>query len=209
MLKRLSDYWKKSIIHVETEDVTFDDEGVNSSENISGTEDTQNLANEVPVEASTGEVHPGEYDEMDTNKQLSENKSGEQSQKLDTNDITEVPKKKPKKKTQITFERYEAISNAIATYLRSKETEAGMSTEKSKIPYLTWGETVKWYLEHCEKQIGDSVDELRDLRKLTNLVIRRLISVDHVLIYITEESAAENIEEEDRKIAVHPNYVVW
>jgi len=83
-----------------------------------------------------------------------------------------------------------------------------MSTEKSKIPYLTWGETVQWYLEHCEKQIGDSVDELRDLRKLTNLVIRRLISVDHVLIYITEESAAENIEEEDRKIAVHPNYVV-
>ena len=198
---------KKSIIHVETEDVTFDDEGVNSSENISGTEDTQNLANDVPVEASTGEVHPGEYGEMDTNKQLTEIKSGEQSQKLDTN-ITEVSKKKPKKKTQITFERYEAISNAIATYLRSKESEAGMSTEKSKIPYLTWGETVQWYLEHCEKQIGDSVDELRDLRKLTNLVIRRLISVDHVLIYITEESAAENIEEEDRKIAVHPNYVV-
>jgi len=87
---------KKSIIHVETEDVTFDDEGVNSSENISGTEDTQNLANDVPVEASTGEVHPGEYGEMDTNKQLSEIKSGEQSQKLDTN-ITEVSKKKTEK----------------------------------------------------------------------------------------------------------------
>merc|ERR1712238_264976 len=109
---------KKSIIHVETEDVTFDDEGVNSSENISGTEDTQNLANDVPVEASTGEVHPGEYGEMDTNKQLTEIKSGEQSQKLDTN-ITEVSKKKTEKENT-TFERYEAISNAIATYLRSK-----------------------------------------------------------------------------------------
>jgi len=108
-----------------------------------------------------------------------------------------------KKKTQITFEQYEAISNAISTYLRSKENE----TEEDS-SFLTWGQTVDWYLNQCEAQIGDSMEELRRLRKLTNLVIRRLIAVDHVLIYIGGDGAAESMEEEDRKIAVHPNYVV-
>ena len=66
--------------------------------------------------------------------------------------------------------------------------------------------TVQWYLEQCKEQIGDSVEERIQLQKLTNLVIRRLIKVDSVLIYIGGN--IEEIAEEDRKIAVHPNFVV-
>jgi len=67
---------------------------------------------------------------------------------------------------------------------------------------------LQWYLEQCEEQIGDSVEELNRLRKLTNMVIRRLITVDHILIYLGGESVAMENHEKDRTLAVHPNYVV-
>ena len=105
-----------------------------------------------------------------------------------------------KKKFQITFDQYEAMSNAISTYLRSQESLGGESK------YLTWGQTVDWYIKQCEAQIGDSMQELQNLRRLTNLVIRKLISADHVLIYIGGDGAAESIEEKNRCIAVHPNF---
>ena len=81
-------------------------------------------------------------------------------------------------------------------------------SEPSESKYLTWGQVVEWYLNQCETQIGESLNELRRLRKLTNLVIRRLITVDHVLIYIGGDSVVEEKQEEERLIAVHPNYVV-
>ena len=183
---------RKSIIHVETEDVTFEDEFDDQDFDRTEGEVDKNLE-ETEVE-EPHEYHAGEYN-------AEENDDG------DGEDTDEPPKKKQKKgkkkKTQITFEQYEAISNAISTYLRSMENE----TEEEST-YLTWGETVEWYLLQCETQIGDSMEELRRLRKLTNLVIRRLITVDHVLMYIGGDGAAESMNEEDRRLAVHPNYVV-
>jgi len=96
--------------------------------------------------------------------------------------------------------------------LRSREDEGddgdNAQSSTSNPTYLTWGQVADWYLEQCESQIGDSLEELNRLTKLTNLVIRRLISKDHVLIYVGGEGVADTMEERDRKIAVHPNYVV-
>ncbi len=181
---------RKSIIHVETEDVTFEDDFDDNDGGDDGDGGREN--------ATEAGHHTGEY-----------NPDGNSEDHLATAEETdaEPPKKKikksKKKKTQITFEQYEAISNAISTYLRSKEND-----EEEESTYLTWGQTVDWYLKQCEAQIGDSAEELRRLRKLTNLVIRRLISVDHTLIYIGGDGAAESQEEADRFIAVHPNYDV-
>ena len=66
-------------------------------------------------------------------------------------------KKSKKKKTQISFEQYGAISNAISAYLRSKESEQD-DTEGEESKYLTWGEVAEWYLEQCEVDIGDSLE---------------------------------------------------
>eukprot|EP00551_Chaetoceros_affinis_P014333 CAMPEP_0203710912 /NCGR_PEP_ID=MMETSP0091-20130426/66947_1 /ASSEMBLY_ACC=CAM_ASM_001089 /TAXON_ID=426623 /ORGANISM="Chaetoceros affinis, Strain CCMP159" /LENGTH=397 /DNA_ID=CAMNT_0050588551 /DNA_START=1 /DNA_END=1194 /DNA_ORIENTATION=- len=194
---------RKSIIHVETEDVTFEDD-------LEDRDIDQREHNNIPSEGGNSqeietqnepEYHTGEYNPEEDEENV------EPPSQTPFEEEDEPPKKKvrkaKKKKTQITFEQYEAISNAISTYLRSKENE----TEEDS-SFLTWGQTVDWYLNQCEAQIGDSMEELRRLRKLTNLVIRRLIAVDHVLIYIGGDGAAESMEEEDRKIAVHPNYVV-
>jgi len=203
---------RKSIIQVETADVTFEDE----EENDRGCENMA-IANveggEGGEDGNTTINRRGEYDPSENTTEVDKNsitQVGEEKNETDDNSedkmASKKPKKSKKKKTQITFEQYEIISNAIATYLRSKEGESG--DVNSDPAYLTWGDTVQWYLEQCEVDIGDSLEELKRLRKLTNLVIRRLITVDHVLIYIGGEGAANKMNEKDRKIAVHPNYVV-
>lgn len=193
---------RKSIIHVETEDVTFDDvdefdDGPpdDAMEENGDADDWQaEMADAPPLAEAAG------GDAMDAFNE------GEEGQPPAKPAKVKKAKKKAKKKTQISFEEYESISNSIATYLRSRESEAeraeGEGEEEST--YLTWGQVVEWYLEQCEAQIGDSLEELKRLKKLTNLVLRRLVKVDHVLVVIGDSE----ILEPERKLAVHPNYVV-
>lgn len=178
---------RKSIIHVETEDVTFEE----GDEFVDGPPDNydEDITNDAPEQNN---VPPP--DAVDINE------TQQQSQK--------PPKsKKTKTKTQISFEQYESISNAIATYLRSRESDAeGVegAGEEEESTYLTWGQVIEWYLEQSKSVIGDSTEELNHMRKLTNLVLRRLVKVDHVLVVI----GSSDIPELERKLAVHPNYVV-
>lgn len=203
---------KKSIIHVETEDVTFDEEEDDDDDDEENDEvrqvynnKEQNVENDENIDT-----------ENDENDQQVSNISREAQQQEEETSKKRKKKKKKKKKTQITFEEYESISSAISTYLRSKEQniveddddnddEKEENNVVRKQKYCTWGETVEWYLGQCEGQIRDSEEERDRLTNLTNLVIRRLINVDRVLIYIGE---SEGIEDSEKTIAVHPNYAV-
>ena len=192
---------RKSIVHVETEDVTFD-EGDEFDEEEPPQEDRGLEENQGDVDESGGpqgtpnDVPPPPVAEASGEDNMDETKEDEGEPK------PPKAKKAKKKKTQISFEQYESISNALSTYLRSRESEVEGEGDE-EITYLTWGQAVDWYLEQSESAIGDSVDELNRMRKLTNLVLRRLVKVDHVLVVIGES----DIPESDRKLAVHPNYV--
>jgi len=220
---------RKSIIHVETEDVTFEDDDDGGHDSGAGVGDGGTAVNtesgDVGPRAEPVQQHPGEYnggendvEAVKTEKSAAAKASAstEETTLAEQQEIKPPPrkraKKSKKKKTQITFEQYESISNAIATYLRSMEDAGGGDEEGAEPQYLTWGQAEEWYLEQCEEQIGDSVEELERMRKLTNLVIRRLIKVDRVLVYIGAEDEDEGgISEEDelqKKVAVHPNYVI-
>lgn len=199
---------QKSIIHVETEDVTFDneDDDDNDEQVLAGGNDDDNDGGDDGTRMETEPTsHPGEYTNEDDAQESQPTTFVEdpESQGRDTQKVEELPKKKKskKKKTQITFEEFESISNAIATYLRSLESD----DEEIESKYLTWKEVVDWYLEQREEEIGDSMEELERMRKMVNLVIRRLINVDHVLMYIGD-SPSTKAEEQTTKIAVHPNY---
>lgn len=197
---------RKSIIHVETEDVTFDEgEEFAGPPNDHGTFDENVRGEDGAHDQRENEDGPpapaGAAGEDDMDEAKEADKSAQQQPKP-------AKAKKAKKKTQISFEQYESISNAIATYLRSRESESeqvkGGGEEDEESTYLTWGQVVEWYLEQCESTIGDSLEELDHMRKLTNLVLRRLVKVDHVLVVMGDAE----IPEFERKLAVHPNYVV-
>mmetsp|Transcript_29176 Transcript_29176/g.43370 ORF Transcript_29176/g.43370 Transcript_29176/m.43370 type:complete len:878 (-) Transcript_29176:688-3321(-) len=207
---------RKSIIHVETEDVTFEegDDGDDDGGGVGGTAASHDAGDESLQQNHPGEYHGGD-NEVDAPTSHT-SAAATTSEDMETTQQQQPPQQQPstkkkskkskKKKTQITFEQYESISNAIATYLRSREGDGGGEEEGSEPQYLTWGQAEEWYLEQCEEQIGDSMEELDRMRKLTNLVIRRLIKVDRVLVYIGAEE--EQGDEREKKIAVHPNYVI-
>jgi len=189
---------QKSIIHVETEDVTFDNEEEDEPLGGGDEDDGGDGDDGTPMETEPAS-HPGEYTEAEDSQKSAAAPAPED---VDTQEPPK-PKKSKKKKTQITFEEFESISNAIATYLRSLESE----DEEVESKYLTWHQVVDWYLEQREEEIGDSMEELERMRKMVNLVIRRLINVDHVLMYIGDAPSTK-AEEQETKIAVHPNYVM-
>ena len=184
---------KKSIIHVETEDVTFEEEAAEFSTmpQVSDDDDING--------ATRNELHPGEYN--------GKNDVGidDAVPKAEKVEPPKKKRKKKKKKTNITFEQYQSISNALAMHLRFIEDRSNTSEEE--IPaYISRSDAVKWYLEQCEAEIGDSLEELERMKKLTDLVVQRLIEKDRVLVYIGDYP--DSVPVDDRLIAVHPNFVI-
>jgi DNA replication licensing factor MCM6 len=185
---------RKSIIHVETEDVTFDDEFlqediIESAIEEEGVHELPNEHNEDP------QVIEEKQDEMEVGYNVDDSEPLEEAK----NDRKTKGKQKKVKKSKITFEEYERIANSLAVYLRAKEEE-----NPEKPVYLTWNEAVDWYLSQIQGEIGDSIEELNRMKKLTNLVVRRLIEKDRVLVFIGELDGPEK----ERLIATHPNYSI-
>lgn len=207
---------KTSIIQVETSDVEMDgddgdfDDDFDAEEGAIGEEDnTQQMQTEsqaAETQDSAGPEtqagpeaqpfnRPGEY-----SNEEGHNEDANQASK--DADHSAEQKKQKKKKTKISFEEYESITNAVATHLRSLETE-----DESQTPSLKWSEVVEWYVEQMENDIGDSVEMLDEMRKKINLVIRRLVNVDQVLVTLGAPPK-NKIEEQEAVVSVHPNYVV-
>merc|ERR1711982_146885 len=129
---------KKSIIRVETEDITLDDDDLdNNIYNIDGNNNPTTPQHHSPH--TVDEVLPPQPQS--------------QPETINTHETTIAPQqppatKKRKTKTKITLEQYETISNTIALHLRSLEEE----NEPSQ--YLKWKEIVNWYLLQQEETVG-------------------------------------------------------
>lgn len=190
---------RTSIIQVETSDVEMDgdDDPIQ--------EDSQAPADEEDSQEAQTETQ--DHFEPDTQAfgRLGEyGNEGTQDDDPSTNE-TRVQSKEPKedkKKTKISFEEYESITNAITTHLRSLEADG----DESESQHIKWKEVVEWYVEQMENDIGDSIEALEQLRKKLNLVIRRLVNVDLVLVTLGDPPRNKK-EEQQAVLAVHPNYV--
>ena len=185
---------RKSIIHVETEDVTFESD---HGEDADDAED--------PTEVQQVVRHLGEYmgdaSEVGRPVEAQKHRQGKDSGHLTMEQPKAKINKSKKKKVQITNEEYQAMSTAIAVHLRSLEREEGDEEEST---YLTWSQAVTWYLEQCESEIGDSMEELERIKKVTNLVIRNMINRDRTLMIIGNHPSKKE-QEQRAKLMVHPN----
>ena len=125
----------------------------------------------------------------------------------------EKRKKKKRKKTKISFEEYEAITNAIAGHLRAVEQqqEEDMDLQEgggvTAVTYWTWKQCLDWYLDQVEGDIGDSMDMLEAMKKKVNLVLRRLIDTDRILVTVGDVPKNKK-DEQQTLLAVHPNYEI-
>jgi DNA replication licensing factor MCM6 len=191
---------QKSIIHVESDDVTFEEEEEEEEEtegadlnHIAEGADRSTILNDDKA-VHNSDVH----DTSNTPADSTLVKDGKHDQALTSTDDRDLrPSKvmeRAKKKVKISYEDYDAMKKTITTYLRSKEREDDST-------YLTWREVLEWYLEQRESEIGDSEDVLVSMKKLALLVFRRMIQVDRVLIFMSDDE-----DELNRTIAVHPNF---
>ena len=191
---------KTSIIQVETSDVVVDEEeeGVGEDDQQDGDEPDQGDGNNGD---DNDESPPPDEGALETQQPVHPGAFGSEP----TTQVKEPPKKK-RKKTKISFEEYEAMTNMIATHLRSLERDDD-DDENEEATTLKWKEIIQWYLEQVEQDLGDSVERLEETRKKLMLVIRRLVNVDHVLV-VQGVKPTNKEEELECHLSVHPNYVV-
>ncbi len=169
---------KTSILRVETSDIAVDEGDEHDNGGDDGGGDNPD---DAPLHADEAESQrPGEYEP------------------------TEQPRsRKLKKKTKISFEEYEAMAHMIATQLRSLESD----DDEGDPVYWKWKDVVEWYLSQVESDLGDSVEALEATRKKVNLVLRRLVNTDHVLVTVGPMPSNRQ-EEANTPLAVHPNYAI-
>lgn len=191
---------KTSIIQVETSDVEVDDVDDHDAppDNVMEETETFEETQDIYETQERPFVKPGEYEQ---------DPFAEEPDKFELlaqhiGDSQKDTKKRKKKKTKISFEEYESITNAIASYLRSLESDGDKEAN-----YLQLDEVREWYLSQCEDVIGDSVEKLQEMRKKVDLVIRRLIDVDRILVTVGEVPKGKK-DRGKTLLVVHPNYEV-
>jgi hypothetical protein len=74
------------------------------------------------------------------------------------------------------------------------------------MPYWTWQQVLDWYLEQVEGDLH-GMEDLEAMKKKVNLVIRRLINVDRILVTVGDAPKSKK-EEGKTLLAVHPNYEI-
>ena len=105
------------------------------------------------------------------------------------------------KKLTVSYEEYKQIANLLVMRLRQEEDKEGELG-------LTHSQLTDWYLGEIEADI-ESIEQLTEKKNLLDLVLTRLISVDKIIIPLTEMAEeGEGVDEEKAILVVHPNYII-
>ncbi|KAL7572391.1 hypothetical protein ACA910_021600 [Epithemia clementina (nom. ined.)] len=202
---------KTSIIQVETSSVDIEDEEddeMNDENDPQGDHSDRDDDTDRDGQPSAQQRHPGEYQaQTEPEEQPAQPTADDDDRSLRHEKGDAERSKKSKKKTTISYEEYERIAAAIASHLRSLEQDDDDGNPNSDSGVMKWCDLVDWYLKQMEQDFGESVDDLHAAKKKVNLVIRRLVNVDMVLIALGSGGAPANKrQEQETKLAVHPNY---
>lgn len=224
---------RKSIIHVETEDVDLEEDDM-EQESVPAA--VTGDGNAVPLEekdgedgeasdhgAAAGESGDGaekyEAVEEDTEKDQAAALAQEIVRETELPPETEaaVPSSsgpadgtKPAKKAEkvtIGFNEFRQLMNKVVVYLRRRdsigESDIGAAASRKDI--------VKFLLEDADRSGGDggafdSEEALLREAKLMRLVVNRMIKKEKILVEVPNQE--EGLSKDDRVYAVHPNYEV-
>eukprot|EP00968_Pinguiococcus_pyrenoidosus_P023234 scaffold3665_cov244-Pinguiococcus_pyrenoidosus.AAC.4 len=155
---------KKSIIFVETEDITLDDD-------------------EEAVEPRTsGQAEAGAPTTADA---CGGDENAPQQENIPPVENVVPPEEPKKQKIKITFQKYQTIANLIALHLRQRE-------DRGQEP-MAWRDVVGWYIEDHEDDFATE-DDVQAEVTLVNQVISRLVKKDAVLVYAGEVEGVDKFD---------------
>ncbi|CDF34504.1 DNA replication licensing factor MCM6 [Chondrus crispus] len=225
---------RKSIIHVETEDVDLNegeeeekdddnDEAMNTAPaaqtepstsrpeaSSAGGPDPENPATAAGTSDTPTEQGPSaQRDEADTNAGEADTAAPETEGAAGESSkpsSSTAEGSKPAEKVTIGFNEFKLLMNKVVLHLRKQElTESeGKGAAKRK-------DIIKFLLADADQQAGsggafESEEALKREAKIMRLVVNRMVKKERVLVEVPNQG--EEVSRDDRLYVVHPNYVL-
>ncbi|KAI3616575.1 dna replication licensing factor mcm6 [Moniliophthora roreri] len=165
---------RQSIIHVEQDDIDFDEEELREGR---GSVVPERTAQSTEDESQDVEMSGAD---MDTTDQMDESTTTQipsdgatlarSSSQAPQAPVT-VPQA-PKRRMIITHDKYMTLQSLIVLHLSEVEREAGQGIDKDEL--------IDWYLEQKESEIQD-IDELEYEKELITKVLRKLVKDNYLI----------------------------
>jgi len=210
---------KKSIVHVESRDIELEEE---DEAEFGYHEDYERADDDrMDVDHENEEENASRRSSPARGKKGSRRSAGDEEEEEKKEQDGEEEKKdsadnaKPsKKEVKLSFAEYQRITLLLVKHLRAHETPSS--------PAMSWADLVKWYVSEAaapliggvgsssgsqsvmtdtEQDVPRSEQDLVQLTKLVELVLHRLIKVDHILLLVRRSS-----DKSKRLLQVHPNF---
>jgi DNA replication licensing factor MCM6 len=196
---------RKSIVHVDTEDIQLEKEAPEDGE--------------VPLDAGDdGNDDDGDDDDADAPGGGRDGPSSDDQPSqgtprgADDGASSSQGDALSRKQVSITYEKYTRIANKIIHRLRMLEGSEDAETEGTR------GKVVDWYLESEEGSL-ETVAQLDEEKRVAQLVVHRMVDTDGVLLEVREglltqeegekqpsEGDASQERSDSQILVVHPNY---
>lgn len=220
---------RKSIIHVETEDVELneaenDDDQENEDDkkdeiDIDAPEEADASRSDVPQPAEkSGSAGDGDREAAEstateqadgipaTQREPKRGDNGDELQDKDPSakETADEPSK-PAEKVTIGFNEFRLLMNKVVVHLRKQESLGSTMGAAAKRKDI-----IKFLLEDADRQGGsggafESEEALKKEAKVMRLVVNRMVKKERVLVEVPNQTETSR---DDRVLAVHPNYVL-
>lgn len=167
---------RQSIIHVEQDDIDFDEEELEAERSANGNaaQTANGLDESQDVEMSSAEIEAMdavEESSLGLNRVASSSGAGPSSTSRAGSTFPEAPAPpppQPRRRMVITHDKYMTLQSLVVLHILATERETGQGIDRDEL--------IDWYLELKESEIQD-VEELEYEKELISKLLRKLVKV--------------------------------
>lgn len=167
---------RQSIIHVEQDDVDFDEEEGEAERGANGdaAQATDGLDESQDVEMSSAEIEAMdavEESSLGLNRVATNSGGGPSSTPRPGSALPEVPAPpppQPRRRMVITHDKYMTLQSLVVLHISATERETGQGIDRDEL--------IDWYLELKESEIQD-VEEIEYEKELITKLLKKLVKV--------------------------------
>ncbi|KAJ7498591.1 MCM2/3/5 family-domain-containing protein [Mycena latifolia] len=171
---------RQSIIHVEQDDIDFDEEELEGERGDARPRATANGTDDIDDDDGDIEMSAAEMDAMDQMEgsslpapQQQPSAPGSESDPANASIGDQIPPPPPPKRRMIiTHDKYMTLQSLIVFHIASKERETGQGVDRDDL--------IDWYLEEKEPEMQDSSDADYE-KELIIKMIRKLVKDNYLL----------------------------
>ena len=167
---------RQSIIHVEQDDIDFDEEEVTTIPGNAQPKASEDDSQDVAMSGAddTEVTDPMYAEQSGTDGSSSTQPQGPMTAQIPQGDAGSGPAS-AKRRMVITHDKYMTLQSLIVLHLAAIERETGRGIDRDEL--------IDWYLEIKEEEIQD-VDELEYEKELIAKVLRKLVKVSGLLPFL-------------------------